>query len=372
MICEKYPQASFCCADNYFKNAFNSPVKNKDTLKLSHEYCTKKAQTACENNTRLIIVQNTHIRKCEMQYYLDLAAKYNYVVIMAITLYRFDVTLEGLLANNTDGLNITYFRRRLRQWEDIPPVLTGWFLCPKDASYLRNLILDSLKNLTEDDKFCEALNIQKNEIAHYFRARRLLCCLAGYATDSYEMKDHYLSEIVQYLYGKCFTITVIGFHITRARINAIVHVDDKMALLMFEGNHNFNRSCEFSDFFNTLSLNDNLSEYGKTINFDEECESSESTTANLHEWEEEEGFSASQCSFIHVAQRGEDVFDAGKIRKEFWRSLIDASNADGDICYDSFTELNNGVKICNVKDNEWLVKAPKKISFKTIFTGLYT
>ncbi|GIY30243.1 2',3'-cyclic-nucleotide 3'-phosphodiesterase [Caerostris extrusa] len=330
------------------------PSTCKSTLS---EMICEKAQDACENNTRLIIVQNTHIRKWEMQQYLDLAAKYNYAT---------------LLANNTDGLNITYFRRRLRQWEDIPPVLTGWFLCPKDASYLRNLVLDSLKNLTEDDKFYEALNIQKNEVAHYFRARRLLCCLAGYATDSYEMKGHYLSEIVQYLYGKCFTITVIGFHITRARINAIVHVDDKMALLMFEGNHNFNRSCEFSDFFNTLGLNDNLSEYGKTISFDEECESSESTTANLQEWEEEEGFSASQCSFIHVAQRGEDVFDAGKIRKEFWRSLIDASNADGDIRYDSFTELNNGVKICNVKDNEWLVKAPKKISFKTIFTGLYT
>lgn len=41
-----------------------------------------------------IIVQNTHMRKFELQIYLDLAAIYNYVVVMAITLYKFDVTAQ--------------------------------------------------------------------------------------------------------------------------------------------------------------------------------------------------------------------------------------------------------------------------------------
>ncbi|GBM52477.1 hypothetical protein AVEN_36325-1 [Araneus ventricosus] len=370
MITEKYPKATFCCADHYFKNSFNSPSRTKESLKLSHEYCANKANAACENNSRVIIIQNTHMRKWEMQHYLNLAATNNYVVIMAITLYRFDVTAEALLANNTDGLNINYFRKRLRQWEDIPPVLTGWFLCPEDASYLQSLALESLKGLTADEEFCHIFEVYNpDEVAHYFKARRLLCCLAGYATDSYEMQNHYLSNIVQYLYGKCFKITILGYHVTPSVVNAVVHVDDKMELLMFEGCHDYVKNCDFSDYMNKLGITDNLSEHGKTYEF--KNQSSESATATLEEWDDGEVFLAKQCSFIHLAQRGEDVFDAGELRKKFKKSLLFAADVEDKFTSECFNKLNNGTAVCRVTDNEWLIKAPKKIGFKTIFTGLY-
>ncbi|CAL1282618.1 unnamed protein product [Larinioides sclopetarius] len=370
MIREKYPTATFCCADHYFKNSFNSPSRTRESLKLSHEYCANKANVACENNARVIIIQNTHMRKWEMQHYLNLAATNNYIVIMAITLYRFDVTAEALLANNTDGLNINYFRKRLLQWEDIPPQLTGWFLCPEDASYLQSLALESLKGLTTDEEFCHIFEVyNKDEVMHYFKARRLLCCLAGYATDAYEMKNHYLSNIVQYLYGKCFTITILGYHITPSVINAVVQVDNKMELLMFEGCHDYVKNYEFSDFMNRLGINDNLSEHGKTCEF--KNLPSESATATLEEWEDGEVFLAKKCSFIHLAQKGDDVFDAGELIKEFKKSLLFAADVEGKFTSESFNELNNGTAVCRITDNEWLIKAPKKISIQTIFTGLY-
>ncbi|XP_055951948.1 2',3'-cyclic-nucleotide 3'-phosphodiesterase-like [Argiope bruennichi] len=373
MIIEKYPKATFCCADLYFKNSFNSPSRTKESLRLSHEFCASRAETACTNDSRLIIIQNTHMRKWEMQHYLNLAATNNYVVIMAITLYRFEVTPEALLANNTDGLNITYFRKRLRQWEDIPPALTGWFLCPEDASYLQSLALESLKGLTADEEFCHIFELYSSDkVAHYYKARRLLFCLAAYATDSYEMKNHYLSDIVQYLYGKCFTITVLGYHITPSAMNAVVYVDDKMELLMFEGSHNYVKNYEFSDYMNRLGINDNLSEHGKTYKFKNSPQSLKSATAALEEWEEGEVFFAKQCSFIHLAQKDEDVFDAGQLRNEFKKSILFAADVDDKFTSDCFNTLNNGTTVCRVKDNEWLIKAPKKISFKALFTGLYT
>lgn len=42
MITEKYPKATFCCADHYFKNSFNSPSRTRESLKLSHDYCARK------------------------------------------------------------------------------------------------------------------------------------------------------------------------------------------------------------------------------------------------------------------------------------------------------------------------------------------
>lgn len=366
MITEKYPISSFCRADDYFKNSFASPARSKDSLKLSHDYCQKKANTACANDARIIIVQNTHMRKWEMQTYLDLAACYNYTVIMAITLYRFDVTPENLLANNTDGLDYYYLRKRLQQWQDIPPTLTGWFLCPKDASYLRYLAINSLKTLIGDGMFCRVFEVyDTDEVVNYFKARTVQVCLAGYATDSLEMEEYYKSDIVQYLYGKCFTIQILGYHITLSGVSAIVHVNDIMELLMYKGKN------DFSNFMNALAINDNLSQHGKTIAFQDESKAPEISTTVLEEWKEDEGISASKCSFIHLAQRSDDVCDAGKLRKKIQTSLHEAADDKGQIPNASFIELDSGSKVCRIQENEWLIKAPMKINVKTIFTGLY-
>lgn len=53
-----------------------------------------RVEDACKKNESPVIIQNTHMRKWELQMYLDLAAVYNYTVIMAITLYKFNVTPE--------------------------------------------------------------------------------------------------------------------------------------------------------------------------------------------------------------------------------------------------------------------------------------
>lgn len=53
-----------------------------------------RVKNACQSNCHPIIVKNTHMKKFELQKYLDYAAEYNYTVIMAVTLHKFKVTPE--------------------------------------------------------------------------------------------------------------------------------------------------------------------------------------------------------------------------------------------------------------------------------------
>ncbi|KFM72369.1 NEDD4-binding protein 2-like 1, partial [Stegodyphus mimosarum] len=94
MLAECYASAVVCCADDYFNDQFSRPVRCKESLAASHKYCKKKVSDACKKNRHPIIVQNTHMRKFEFQPYLDLAAEFDYTVIMAITTHKFEISPE--------------------------------------------------------------------------------------------------------------------------------------------------------------------------------------------------------------------------------------------------------------------------------------
>lgn len=57
-----------------------------------------RVEEECIKNTNPIIVSNTHMKKMEMQYYLNYAATYGYTIIMAITTDKFVVSSEVIFA----------------------------------------------------------------------------------------------------------------------------------------------------------------------------------------------------------------------------------------------------------------------------------
>ncbi|KAG8179405.1 hypothetical protein JTE90_026305 [Oedothorax gibbosus] len=371
MLTTTYPEAEFCCADSYFKNSFASPVRSKASIADSHVYCEKKAKEACLSNAKTIIVQNTHIRKWEMQPYLDLAAEFHYTVIMAITLYRFDVTPEALLANNTDGLDIRYFRNRLRQWVHVPAVAMGWFLGPQDSAFVLASLLESLKELTGDAKFCRVFDVyDSGKIINYFRAKKVVFCVAGYSSDPSEMEKHYLSDEVQYFYGKSFSITILGYLINTSGAYAIVHLNEEMQLLTLDNKQTPGKRYDIADYMANLEVNSNLFNHSKTTVFKED-KIEEGITAVEENWLDEEEFKVARCSFIQLAVREEDLFKIDSTRKEFQSSMQLLADEDGVLSYSNFTELENGTQICRLEDESWVVKAPKKMVVKSIYSGLY-
>lgn len=361
MILNEYPTAQHCCADHYFSKTFNAPDRTRDTLKLSHIYCEKKVQAACVKKESPIIVQNTHIRKFEFQKYIDMASKYNYTVIMAITLYKFNVTAEALDAISPDGLNVQYFRNRLRQWEDLPPLFTGWFLSPEDESHVLKLLQTTLPALLSDGKFCHVFDIYDIDgMWKYFVARKKLYCVAGYSSDKYTMKNYYLSDMVQECYGKSYSISILGYLVTASTIMGIVKVTDEMSQLVLKEKKNTKDNL-FPQ-FNSLDLNSN--DYKATILIDHKNEK-DGKSPMLEDWQEDEEINTETCRLLHLAQKRFEPFDVHDIEENFFTIL-------GSLTQDlQYTELENDIHVCRLADNKWILKPSKKIGVKTIFTGLY-
>lgn len=361
MLMTKYPTSQHCCADHYFSKTFSSPQRNKETLTAAHKYCQKKVEAACMKNESPIIVQNTHIRKSELQNYLDLAAVYNYTIIMAVTLYKFNVTPKALERINPDGLNLQYFRNRLRQWEDVLPFFTGWFLSPSDSAVVLKSLQKTLSTLLDDGKFCRVFNCYDDDsIWNYFSGRRNLYCIAGYSYDVHNMRTYYFSDEVQGCYGKSYFITIYGYLITQSGVVGIVNIEEEMKhLLLIDNTEAKDNICEK---FDSIGLNDNINEYKTNVPLFHENVISEKHVTFV-DWIDD-FIDLKNCKLIHIAQKKSEPFDLRIIKDSFFKTL----NSIDD--YVQYTEIEN-INVCRLPQNEWLIKLPKKIKVRTLFTGLY-
>ncbi|KFM72370.1 NEDD4-binding protein 2-like 1, partial [Stegodyphus mimosarum] len=323
MLLKYYPSAAYCCADRYFAETFTSD-RNRETLKESHDYCEKLVTDACLNSKSPIIIQNTHVRKWEMQKYLDLAAKHSYTVIMAITLFKFDVSVQALAKTNSDGLDFNYFKRRMRSWDHVLPYITGWFLCPEDASYILNSLKRSLKILLNDGRFCRIFDIYDDDaLFHQYKARRLLCCVASYAKSKADMEKYYFSAPVQNYCGKSCVITILGYIVSESIVNAIVHIEDDLKCLLYKDSAPMNKHYNVAEELNTLELDDNIIEFGATIPLSQEFSANGKTTT-FENWKCDEVISATNSTLICVAQKDKET------KKEFHNSLSSVQDNEGE------------------------------------------
>ncbi|XP_042906754.1 2',3'-cyclic-nucleotide 3'-phosphodiesterase isoform X2 [Parasteatoda tepidariorum] len=371
MITERYPHAIYCCADRYFTNSFSRSERTRESIKESHVYCTKKAENACKSSAQTIIVQNTHMRKWEMQQYLDFAALYNYTVIMAITLYRFDCTPKALAENNTDGLDIKYFINRLRQWEDVLPLFTGWFISPDDSSHILSHTLKTLEALLNDGKFCRVFDVYDIDgIKDYFKPRQVFYCPAAFSKNPYFMKKYYLSDLVQASYGKCFPLYIYGYMVTTNGIFAIVYFSTNITHLLLKPNSGEEDSqSSFADMMNSLNIHPDLSE--NFASFPEKVP--EKTTVCFEDQDSAKELESSKCCFIDLARKEASKFDIETVQQEFNQLINLIVDANGNLNADECTEIGSGNddKIFRLPNDKWFIKPSKIMCLKSIFTGYY-
>lgn len=149
-----------------------------------------------------------------------------------------------------------------------------------------------------------------------------------------------------------------------------MHLNEEMQLLILDSKQTSKKRYDIADYMADLEVNSNLYNHSKTTAFKED-KTEEGITAIEEDWLDEEEFKASSCSFIQLAVREEDLFQIDSARKEFQSSLKLVADDDGILSYSNFTELENGTQVCRLEDESWVVKAPKKIVVKSIYTGLY-
>ncbi|GIY81473.1 2',3'-cyclic-nucleotide 3'-phosphodiesterase [Caerostris extrusa] len=372
MLVDCYETAFICSADTYFNNMFSKSKRDSGSLMRSHKYCQEKVQNACIKGTHPIIVKNTHMKKAEVQKYVDFAAEYNYTIIMAITTQKMQI----LAQSNTKGLSVEYFRRRLKQWQDFIPVNTGWFLNADDSSLLLKQVQLNLISLLGDGKFCSHFNaFIKGHLEGHFKARKLLYCVAacGKNNRSEEIQSYYLSNNVKEHYGQCFPIVIQGYIVTFSYIAAVVHLNETMKNLLFIEN---NRSLEEDDIesvanlLGSLTLNENFLKCSSTKKFDYAFESFEDTV----EWVEEkdrEVININNCGFMILAQNDCKIVLPNEVINIFFKLLNRKADTHGEIGWDNFHFLDNFFSYCRLADDAWLIRPPSDLSFETVFTGLY-
>ncbi|XP_023213130.1 NEDD4-binding protein 2-like 2 [Centruroides sculpturatus] len=147
MIASLYPESDVISAKLYY----SLPLAERRTrfnARKSHAWCRRRAEDGCKENKPILIIRNTNVRRWEIQPYLKLAKDFQYTVIFADCSKKFCFDPEILAKSNTQGLDAEYFETRLKQWEEVIPWYTGWFLGPADVRWLRDKSTNLLKEIT--------------------------------------------------------------------------------------------------------------------------------------------------------------------------------------------------------------------------------
>ncbi|XP_054720743.1 2',3'-cyclic-nucleotide 3'-phosphodiesterase-like [Uloborus diversus] len=280
LIANAYPGSDILSADNYFNATFTSQMRSKDSKRESHLYCHKNVLKACKKNVHPIIVCNSHVKKVEMDEYLKIASKFNYTIIMADTSHKFIITPEILAKSNAQGLDVCYFKNRMKQWEVIFPFCTGWFISPHDSHHIINELLNLLEVLQVNQTFFSYLNLnEKGDLNSIYLGKELLFCVAGCGTNNFnpEMKRYYSSREVKGYNGQCFEIQIFAFVFTQSDILALVHIDEDVKKLIFrqssktdvpdEPRPEKSDADQISSSLRKMNVdaNANLKEYSKTV-----------------------------------------------------------------------------------------------------------
>ncbi|XP_055951951.1 2',3'-cyclic-nucleotide 3'-phosphodiesterase-like [Argiope bruennichi] len=377
MLADCYKNASVFSADSYFNDTFAKSKRDSSSLKKSHEFCQKKVHNACIKGIHPIIVKNTHIKKFEVQKYVDFAAEYNYTIIMAITTHKMKVTPEILAKSNTKGLSVSYFQKRLKQWEDFIPVNTGWFLNIHDSSFLLKQVQIYLNSLLRDGKFCRVFDIfDEGQFRGYFKPRKLLYCIAACGKNNTpdEIRPYYQSDSVKQHYGECFPIVIQGYIVTLSYVAALIYLNKTMRNLVFMKHNDFVSTEDDEVDMLTSALasvqisNDNFKKHCSTTKF----EYSAKSTFHQKEDEIREDIDINNCSYLILAQHNKDEAKPPRELINLFSELL-SNEADGDgiIELNKMRLMEGRFRYCRLPDNAWLIRPSTDLYFKAVFTGLY-
>ena len=81
-ILKTYPHAEVCSADAFFTQADGSYQYDRTKIKEAHLFSQGRAEALCEDACNLVIVDNTHVKRWELQPYINTAAKFRYIVLI--------------------------------------------------------------------------------------------------------------------------------------------------------------------------------------------------------------------------------------------------------------------------------------------------
>ncbi|XP_069108210.1 2',3'-cyclic-nucleotide 3'-phosphodiesterase-like [Argopecten irradians] len=235
-----YKSTVVCSADMYFMTNEGQYKFDASHLPYAHKDCQDKAKAACSRGNKVVVIDNTNIKRWEMKPYIDMAKAYNYVVIIVEprTKWRFDA--EELAKRNSHGVKAEDIRKKINGYQENSPFYFGWFLSVSDSLQLKciakDCVIETVKNYPEirEKMFpnVESLAELTEEMVHqYFSLENeetpcTLHCTAkflGNPKNPVPRRAEYLQrEDVKSACGKVFELTITSITISPRTIGARV------------------------------------------------------------------------------------------------------------------------------------------------------
>ncbi|XP_013793718.1 2',3'-cyclic-nucleotide 3'-phosphodiesterase-like [Limulus polyphemus] len=238
-----------CSADQYFcKNGIYRFERSK--LDYAHKFCQEKAERVCRMSTPVVIIDNTNVRRWEMDFYRELAHREGYIQLFVEpkTPWKFDP--EVLASKNSHGIATEMLQRRLEQWELVHPLYFGWFLNHCDSLNFLIIAKVFLENCMKVEKFFTEFQehlILSNcrdiysyySMTHNSRQPLMLHCTAKFCGSKQQEAQVYLEQgVVQKAYGAVFELGIVGFVITPSTFGARVSLTKDELELWCQNDYN--------------------------------------------------------------------------------------------------------------------------------------
>ncbi|XP_064478006.1 2',3'-cyclic-nucleotide 3'-phosphodiesterase-like [Ornithodoros turicata] len=220
---ELYNGSKMYWADKVFLGPVAGP-RSKKAVGESHVICYGKIEKYMQDNVPVIINRNSNVRGFEVTRYIRLALLYGYTIILAETNRKVSTSPELLRLSNTKRLGKGYLNDRVKQWDEIYPLYTGWFLRPLDGLHLQMRYAEISSVAAE-----KGWNIPK--ISH---AEALIFCLGRLCSFGKEPEDQLYcdSDKVKDSYGAKHTLTVFGYAVVDNIVLAAVSLnEDQLSMI---------------------------------------------------------------------------------------------------------------------------------------------
>lgn len=235
---DTYKGAVVCSADQFF-TVRGRYMFDPKRLREAHEYSHEKARRACIRNENVVVIDNTNVKKWEMDYYFRLAFKTCYTVILVEPQTPWKDDPLFLSIKNQHNVPEETIQKKLEQWETVLPIYFGWFLNESDSrmlllvgqAYLEECL--KLPEFEEDFQNFSSLADKSDMLEYYTKRGKLLHCTAkfckfGEVPGATEYSSN--PDVVE-AYGKCYDLNVVGFVITPRTFGARVKLNsDEMKL----------------------------------------------------------------------------------------------------------------------------------------------
>lgn len=240
----KNVDVELCSADHFFVKEDGTYMFDGDKLKEAHQECQAKAGTACSEG-KIVIIDNTNVRRWELQHYVKLAADYSYTVLIVEPQTPWCFEPSELVQKSTHGVSLGLLEDKVKKYDKILPQFVGWFLNKEGTDLLGSLgekyfklcleaypeLAKCLKKSPEESDQQENEDSTTKDFGDYFTRAKgeqtSFHCTAFYAGTgkSQTAKQYFKKKVVQKSMGKYFPLKIIGIVVTPRTLGARVELN---------------------------------------------------------------------------------------------------------------------------------------------------